>query len=401
MQKYYRIPLIFLVLAATIGLFLRWQFVAPTPGINYTFFLHGHSHVMFLGWVFNVLFLAFTEHSIIRDRRNYIVFFGALQLLVVAMMISFPLQGYGFYSIVFSTLHTLAVMVFIPFFFKATKADKRVSTWYARMAWIFFLISTAGPFVLGMLMANGMGKTVWSNFAIYYYLHFQYNGFFLFGIFSLFFQMLESGNIQFPRKEAYAFGKWMAIACIPAYALSILFANPGLIFNVVGGGAALIQLLALYYLLPILREATPKLRAGSSRLVSSILQLVVISHVAKSLLQLASSHPAVAEFAYALRPVVIAYLHLALVGVISFFLLSWYLRRGFVSASAGHVAIGLFFLGYIGSEVCLVLIPWWSRVVGPGLSPVAWIFGFSVLMLAGALLFLLSFRGRANADRSG
>lgn len=388
MRKYYSIPLLFFVLAATIGLFLRWQFISPTPDVRYTYFLHAHSHVMFLGWIFNVLFLSFIDHHL-PDRRRPMCrnLFLLLQVLVVAMMISFPIQGYGLYSIIFSTLHTLTVMLFIVLFFRLTQGGRTVSLWFARISLFFFFVSTAGPFSLGFLMANGMGNSVWYNFSIYYYLHFQYNGFFLFGIFSLYFHLLERKQIPFNASEALRFGKWMAAACIPAYSLSILYAQPGWVLNVIGAIAAIIQLIALGWLIKHVSLQRKFLKANLHPLAFRIFGIVLVSLVLKSLLQAASAHPVVAQFAYMLRPVVIAYLHLVLLGVISFFLFGWYVDMGFVNASAARTALILLVIGFIGSEICLVLTPWWSQFAGRRVSSAVIIFSISVLLLFGGALF--------------
>ncbi|MDQ2657730.1 MAG: hypothetical protein M3Y60_09945 [Bacteroidota bacterium] len=393
MQKYYRIPLLFFFLAAGFGLFLRWQFVVPTPGVRYTFFLHAHSHLMFLGWVFNVLYLSFIEHNLPeKGRKNYLIFFLALQPLVIAMMISFPIQGYGVFSIIFSTVHTLAVMAFIPVFFRNTRHDRRVSTWFARAALIFFFISTAGPFSLGYLMSNDLGQTVWYNFSIYYYLHFQYNGFFLFGVISLFFQLLEKKKITFSSEHALKFGKWMAAACVPAYALSILFAKPGIAYNIMGALAAIAQLAALGIFVRLLGSIRTIMSQRFSALAAKIFQLVMMALILKSILQLVSAQPEIAEFAYSVRPVVIAYLHLVLIGVITLFLLAWYYERNLVNKRGARWAIALLLSGFATSEACLALIPWWSAVVGKGIDSSVIIFLVSILMLAGALVFYLAFK---------
>lgn len=392
MRKYYKVPLVFLLLAAALGLFLRWQFVAPTSGIRYTFLLHAHSHVMFLGWVFNVLYLSFLEHNIPEQRRKpSIRLFIVFQVLVMAMMISFPVQGYGLLSIVFSTLHTLGALIFIPLFFTYTKGDERVSTWFARAAWVFFFISTAGPFSLGYLMANNLGHTAWYDFSIYYYLHFQYNGFFLFGIFSMFFQMLEERGIAFPGAKSRIFGRWMAIACVPAYTLSMLFAKPGIILNIIGGAAALTQLIALIIFLGDMRDIKHLLRSNFNATTYKVFHFILYALILKFLLQLASAHPRVADLAYALRPVVMAYLHLVLVGIITFFLLVWYIEKKLVKESFAKVAILFLLTGFIFSQVCLVLSPWWSVVVGTGVTAGSAIFAFSVLMPLGCGLFYISF----------
>lgn len=392
MHKYYGFPLLFFSLAAAIGLFLRWQFIHPTPGIRYTWFLHGHSHIMFLGWILNVLYLSFVEfHFPEKDQAACLKFFKVLLALVMAMMISFPLQGYGTYSIIFSTIHTVAVMIFIVILLKRSKKNVAISVWMARIAWVFFFISTAGPFSLGYLMANGMGQTVWYNFSIYYYLHFQYNGFFLFGILSLFYHLLEHKSISFDTGKARQFSLWMAIACVPAYALSVLFAKPGMLFNAIGAAAALLQLFALFLFLRQLKSIRREIALKFNATVLSLMIVALFALVLKSFLQLFSAHPDIAQLAYQLRPVVIAYLHLVMVGTATFFLLAWYLERGLVKESISKLALTLLLAGFLGSETCLVVSPWWSSIAPGGTSSAPALFVFSGLMFTGSMFFYLAF----------
>src|SRR5690606_20143204 len=139
MKRMFNVPLVFLLVAASIGLLLRWQLVSPFSGINFTYFLHAHSHVMFLGWVANVLLLAFAWRLIPDERRwPFLAAFWTLQVLLLGMLISFPLQGYGTYSIVFSTLHTLVVFVYIALFFRTIRYLKHASCWFAAVSLIFF-----------------------------------------------------------------------------------------------------------------------------------------------------------------------------------------------------------------------------------------------------------------------
>lgn len=387
MVKYIRLPLLFLFLASLIGLFLRWQFISPMPSVNYTYFLHAHSHTMFLGWLFNALYIAYVLAFIpLPAHRTFKTIFILLQLLVVAMMISFPLQGYGLYSIIFSTLHTLLAIIFIFIFFRHTKSSNGIAIRYAKISLIFFMLSTAGPFSLGYLMANGLGQSQWYYFSIYYYLHFQYNGFFLFGVFSLFFQLLDRKAVNYDIKKAKQIGQWMAIACIPAYLLSILWVKPGLSINIVAGAAAMIQLYAFVLFLSLLRSA--RVRTRFSKQSSVYLFMVLAAFGLKLFLQFISSFPAVALLAYELRPVVIAYLHLALLGVISFFILIWYIEMGVVPQKTVGIALFLLLLGFVGTEVGLVLQPWWANVaIVLPLSSSQFIFLFSVFLSMGCLLF--------------
>ncbi len=290
---------------------------------------------MFLGWIFNLLSLAFIHEHIAEDRRRkYINLFLSIQVLLLGMLISFPLQGYGLYSIAISTLHTVLVGVFALWFFRDTRTDGfDASKWFARMALIFFLISAIGPFTLGPLMINGLGQTKWYYFAVYYYLHFQYNGVFTFGVFSLLFGMIKDKGITLDQGLIKKFGYLLMYACFPAYFLSTLWAEPGIIFNTIGFIAALMQLATLYYLLKILRVIPGTVRKELSVSVKILLAVSLFSFVVKLLLQTLSAHPVIAQVAYTIRNYVMAYLHLVLLGMISTFLIAWCIDKGWIGKS--------------------------------------------------------------------
>lgn len=392
MLYYIRVPLLFLFIGSVLGVLLRWQFIHPTPGVNYTFFLHGHSHIMFLGWIFNVLYIAFCHYYIPKTAYSFFkILFITLQVLVTGMMISFPLQGYGFYSILFSTLHTFCAFIFIIRFFQETKHITSLSCWFARFALIFFFISAAGPFALAYLMASGMSHTNGYYFSIYFYLHFQYNGFFLFGILSLFFALLDQHKIFVSHSQAKAFGWLLAIACIPGYLLSILWAKPGLTFNILGGIAAFIQFVALYILIHLLRENRTAIRKTLSKSSVYILSIVLFAFILKLVLQASTAFPAIAQLAYQLRPVVIAYLHLVMVGIISVFILVWLIERDLLNNTSAKQIMILFLLSFTGMEICMVLSPWWSTWFSKNFLTSSWcLFIFSALLSTSCLLFLLS-----------
>ncbi|HEY0656497.1 MAG TPA: hypothetical protein VGD65_25365 [Chryseosolibacter sp.] len=400
MLRSFRIPLLFLFIGSLLGVFLRWQFIEPTRGINYSNFLHGHSHIMFLGWVFNALYLAFVFNHIEQHRQQFFkILFYVLQTLMVAMLISFPLQGYGFWSISFSTLHTLGAFVFAVNFIRQTSSVSSLSMQCVRIALIFFLVSAAGPFSLGYLMANDLGATNWYNFSIYFYLHFQYNGFFFFGILALFISQLESREIQFNVNLARTSILLFTVACIPAYLLSTLWAKPGYAYNVAGSIAALLQLAGWVIFLKMVFDVASSLRNNFTSPSRSLLTLAPLALTAKFVLQILSAFPVIAQLAYELRPIVIAYLHLVLVGGISAFLFSWYMETSFIRADRAKAATLVFIVSFIGMECALILSPRWSAVQPVLLfSASEYIFGFSLLLSLSYLLFGLASRKKADKN---
>lgn len=357
MEKYFRVPLIFLFIGSLLGVSLRFQLYSPLPGIQYTNVLHGHSHIMFLGWVFNAIYLSFVYNFTPANYHSfYKKLFIAFQVVNVGMLISFPMQGYGAISIVLSTIHTLMTFLFSVAFFKHTRGFHSESLRLAKFAMAFLVISAIGPFSLAYITSQGLQQTDWYNYAVYFYLHFQYNGFFFLSIASLFVQMLEPGaeTKTLLRKIL----NWFIIATIPTYFLSILYSKPGIVFNIIGTAGATLQLIAFATLLLWARRTYSII--GSRFQSSGFFLIVILAAIGiKCVLQLMSGLPQYAALAYELRPIVIAYLHLILLGIVTLFLLVWYRKQGFFGLSFNIIALS-FLLIFLMMEIVLVASPWWT-----------------------------------------
>jgi hypothetical protein len=341
---------------------------------------------MFLGWVLNVIIIAFTTEFI--EVKNFKILFWFLQCCVVGMLVSFPLQGYGGFSIAFSSLHTFGVLAFIVLFFRASKNVTSLSLTLAKASLLFFAISSIGPFSLAYLKANGLDHSNLYRFSIYFYLHFQYNGVFFFGVLSLIMKLLE--NKMSPRDLSGArLGCYILIfSCVPAYFLSILWSQPTIVFNLIGFVAALAQLIGLFFLLRPLRTLLPQLNLSQQEKL--LLSASFVAVILKSILQLISAHPAAAVFANEFRSIVIAYLHLVLVGFISLFLIAWLMIKRTIEPRAPW-SIGLIVGGFIGSETLLVISPWNDQFFQISTTAFNYtILLFSVLIVLGLGIMLLN-----------
>jgi hypothetical protein len=225
----------------------------------------------------------------------------------------------------------------------------------ARASLLLLALSSIGPFSLGYLKANHLDHANMYRFAIYFYLHFQYNGFFLFGILSLLMTLVEEKLSERDLRRA-TLGSYMLIfACLPAYFLSILWSQPNTIFNIIGFAAALTQLIGLYFFIPAIRTLLTQVRLTTQERLLFLLSFVSLGM--KSTLQLISAYPAAAAFANEFRSVVIAYLHLVLLGGISLFLIAWLIHKEVIPHNVAF-ALGLILIGFISSEVILAILPW-------------------------------------------
>ncbi|MGC3944361.1 MAG: hypothetical protein QM762_07565 [Chryseolinea sp.] len=379
-SRLFKVPLAFLLIASMLGLLLRSQQIWPLPAVVYSHLLHAHSHVMFLGWIFNVLLIAFSLEF--AEVKMFRALFWVLQSLVLGMLVSFPLQGYGVFSIVFSSLHTIGTFAFIILFLRATRGKSSFSLMLAKAALVFFVLSSFGPFALGYLKSNAPEHSNIYRFAIYFYLHFQYNGFFFFGILSLIARLAE---IYLPSKDLrrlqYACHAFI-IACLPAFLLSTLWSKPSLIFNIIGMLSAITQLAGLLLIwAPMKKLINQKDISGNARLFFALSSVALII---KFGLQFISAFPAAAEFANEFRHVVIAYLHLVLVGFTSFFLFGWLIHKKVIPATV-HWETRLIAGSFIISEFLLAVSPWSENANTTTVELLRLVFLLSCLMVAGLL----------------
>jgi hypothetical protein len=350
-----RVPLVFFFIASLFGLLLRWHLYQPIDGFVYPFWLHAHSHIMFLGWIFNAVSAGFVISFIpATNQSGYLRIWIMLNVLVVGMMVSFPLQGYGLYSIIISTLHTLLVAVFVVRFFKDTRLVRTEALAFTRMALLFFFISAAGPFALGVVMSKGLGHTPLYHLAVYYYLHFQYNGVFTFGIFGLLLSLLDKNGVSIDTRKVRSFRILLFVSCFPAFILSTLWTNPGISLNIAGFIAALLQIVAASFLFSAIIPLRHQIIGNLSRSSRVLLVVASFSFVLKLVLQVLSAFPYFARLAYEVRYYVIAYLHLVLVGMISFFLLMWYEANRYILIKRQN--LGLLLLGFAGSEFAMIRV---------------------------------------------
>lgn len=357
---YIKTAFLYFVLISIIGTILRLMAIADLP-FNYKFLLHTHSHIAFLGWVYTALFAAFISSFLTTEQQNnksYKRQFILAQAATIGMLFSFPIQGYGAVSITFSTLHILIYYWFAAKFLKDVKQNVFISNTvrnFIKAAFLFMIISSFGPFSLGPIMLKtGQGSDLYFN-AIYFYLHFQYNGWFTFSIFALLFHLFEIKQIHYNKQYAKLFFCFLFIACIPSYFLSILWTQPSSTFYLIGIVSATLQLIALIYFILLVLALKSKITKTVFAWSKFLALLVLLSFSLKIILQLFSAFPYFADLAYKLHDLIIAYLHLVLIGFVTFFLMAYFIERNLLKLN-GYTKTGLAFLllGFFAIELILV-----------------------------------------------
>ena len=216
------------------------------------------------------------------------------------------------------------------------------------------LLSSFGTYYLAYIMATkNFVQDIYLS-SVYYYLHFQYNGWFFFACMGLFFGFLNLKKTDHP-----FFGttfKLFAIACFPVYFLSLLWLHLPLWLSVITITGASIQVFAWFEFLYILIKSKKIDLLNLTSLLNKILLFICFGLSIKLLLQLASTVPYLSQLAFGFRPIVIAYLHLVLLAVISLFLIFYTkANRLFYSTKKLKFGIFIFLIGVILNETVLAI----------------------------------------------
>lgn len=358
-SKWLRISFLNLFLVAVLGLILRYKIAFYLPLVDQKNVLHSHSHFAFSGWISQTLMLLLIhylyrklgEHVFVRYR--WLLY--ANLLTAYGMMFAFFVQGYAVYSITFSTLSIVVSFLFAIYFWRdlARIPTKSVTHLWFRWALIFSVISAFGPFSLSYVMATKADQNLYLS-SVYFYLHFQYNGWFLFATMGLLTEQLSAVDGS-SKKLYYAFYLFCA-ACIPAYFLSVLWIPfAGQIYYVLMI-AVLAQLAGWVLTLLVISGQSVRLQQRFPKTGRVLLILSGIAFTIKLALQSGSIHPELSQLSYGFRPIIIGYLHLVLLGVTTIFIIGYIISLKLIALS-GKVIVGvsIFVAGVIINELLLMV----------------------------------------------
>ncbi len=374
-----------LVIVGILGCILRYLFVDPIPGVNYGYVLHAHSHLAFLGWVFMTLYVlivyAYLPGAMLEKRGKYTAIFLLLQIANMGMLVTFPIMSYALWSIIFSALHALLAMTFVWMIIKEvqlnSKAEHAISFVWIKWAMILMVVSNLAPFALGPVSAT-QGKSSLYYLLIYFYLHFQYNGWFTFAVLGFLLWLLERHRVNTNVRPVEVAFKLKLVAIFPAYALSVLWTEPDRIWYIIGGLSAIVQLVGLMFLIFFVIKNKRVLGLEESLILQVLFWVAISAVTCQHVLLLLSAIPEMAGLAFS-RNIVIAYLHMVLLGFVSvlLFLILQKLRiiRLTISSKTG---LGIFLFAFVATESVLVF----QGLMSTGTQ---WLFYLALAQLVGIL----------------
>jgi hypothetical protein len=186
---------------------------------------------------------------------------------------------------------------------------------------------------------------------------------------------------------------YFGAACLPAYLLSVLWAALPWYIYILAVGAVLLQFKGLWHFIQLLRKSYPYIKTCWQTPVKVLYMLAFSALVIKLTLQAGSTIPEISKLAFGFRSVVIAYLHLVLLGIITLFLLGHVYHAGyFRPGKMTVIGLSLFCIGVFLNELILMIqgICSFSYQLIPYLNES--LFMVSVLMLGSLVSLVFCYR---------
>ena len=221
-RKWIKVAFANFCVAALLGLLLRLVPFIEMPWLNFRHLTHAHSHAAMMGWLYMAIF-ALIMHFFLTDKeqekKKYNRLFVLLQIAVIGMMTSFPFQGYGAISITFSALHLFGSYAFLSFIWRNARSENRQPITLLKTAIVLMIFSTLGVYALGPVTAKIGRMTDAYHLCIQFFLHFQFQGWFVFAIVALLLQRLSQLGISMSGTLFRAFHVALLVAVFGMMAL--------------------------------------------------------------------------------------------------------------------------------------------------------------------------------------
>lgn len=394
LDKWILLSFISLFIVAILGVLMRYKISFSFPYLDQKNLQNAHSHFAFLGWISQTVYLLLINTlgtSISKKRVQFYHFFlGANWISAFGMLIAFSSQGYAFFSMAFSLFSMILSFLFSVIFWNDVKMlqNKTAGLWF-KFALICMLISTLGTIVLIIMLATKSVEQQTYLISIYWYLHFQYNGWFFFSIIGLLFNHFGESNEYF-KTNRLSF-KLLAFSALPAFGLSVLWLHLPLWLLIIIALAAIFQTIGWALLVYNVFKQKVLKDIKINDYVKWLLLIIAITGSIKFCLQLGSTIPSISQLAFGFRPIVIAYLHLVLLAFLSLLLIAYMFLKELVDISKiAFIGMILFVFGILINEILLAMqgILSFKYILIPNIN--YYLFATSLVLLTGTFLLALA-----------
>ena len=358
--RWLKISLINLLIVACLGVTLRYKILYALPFIDQKHLLHGHSHFAFAGWITQALMALLVSYLVKQQHesnyKKYTWLLYANLFTAYGMLIAFPIEGYGLFSIIFSTASIVVSYIFAFYIWRDLNRltfKSTANSWF-KAAVLFNALSSLGAFALTIMMVNKVIHQNWYLAAEYFYLHFQYNGWFFFACMGLLTAFVSRNTVS--ENSLRKIFRLFAFAVVPAYLLSALWLDIPVWIYVLVIAAAIAQIIGWIWFVNLIKKNWSQLKPKISTTSKYVLSCSAVALSAKLLLQLGSTIPSLSDLAFGFRPIVIGYLHLVLLGVITLFIVgSMFSEDSFAASKRSVTGVFIFAGAVIVNEILLMV----------------------------------------------
>src|SRR5690625_3728396 len=384
----------FLIITAITGVWMRAVPLMQQSWLIYDNVLHAHSHIAILGWAFFGLFIILLTiiWPHLKQKKHGIILAITIFIVSFMMFIAFLHEGYDTYSIIMSTVHIFVEYWVAYFIYKQLQVQHiipNVAKLFIKGSLIALIISSFGPFALGYFGATGLRDSPFFDMSIYFFLHFQYNGWLFLFLIGIFLTILHHTNIIVSLTFS-KYGFWIYfISLFPWYTSAILWAGVGNVIKIVATIGSLGQWIGVVTIILSFKNVWPSMKYTFTNLTRINLISTFLLLITKSVMELGLISPMLANLVFDTRSVIIGYLHLTLLGFVSLFILTQFLMVHLIDANRDIVFVGfvIFFIGFILNEGFLFLMglsTWLETSFVPFATEVLFI--ASILLLIGISL---------------
>ena len=380
---------------SVVGVMMRYNMAFSLPGFNHKFMQESHSHFAFYGWVSAGIFLFVTKYlsenypKINLKKYQYLMISN--QIGSYGMLFTFLYGGYFWLSIVLSSIALFTGFAYFIFLLIDTKSNKNPEIMWLKSGAFFATFSAIGIFGLAYFSSKKEEFDVLFRASTYFYLHYQYNGFFIFSCIGLLLISLKKLGIEIEEKLNKTIFYLLFFGCFLGYGLSILWIEMNPIFYGFFILISIVQLFGAILFLNCIRKTD--LFNNQNFIQKLLISVFGFAFILKFLLQGLSAIPALGVFAFININIVIAYLHLVLLMGISLFLI-WKILQ-LVEIEFNKLlkfSILLLVFGIVCNEIVLALSGIFSIFYIPFLSAKYWLLFVSVVIMISIGIFIKSLK---------
>ncbi|WP_333852944.1 hypothetical protein [Epilithonimonas sp.] len=382
-------------IVSVVGVMMRYNMAFSLPGFNHKFMQESHSHFAFYGWVSAGIFLFVTKYlsenfkKINLPKYQYLMICN--QIGSYGMLFTFLYGGYFWLSIVFSSIALFIGFAYFIFLLIDTKSNENPEIIWLKSGAFFATFSAIGIFGLAYFSSKKEELDVLFRASTYFYLHYQYNGFFLFSCIGLLLISLKKIGIEIKEKLNKTIFFLLFFGCFFGYGLSVLWIEMNSVLYGFFVVISVIQFFGAILFLNWIRKTN--LFKNQNFIQKLLLSIFGFAFILKFLLQSLSAIPALGVFAFSNINIVIAYLHLVLLMGISLFLIWKIVQMKEIEFNKLlKFSILLLVFGIVCNEIVLGLSGTFSIFYIPFLTAKNWLLFASVVIMISILTFIQSLK---------